>query len=173
MDFCFGVSRLMLRQLLSQAKRISFLPSILSFSFFPFHDICSVLRYVSICTCPVLNRHCMIYKTYARVPLFQQSSPFMFSVGLYLYRLVSVGYRSYTDLNMNWIRCVPSTRFLPIFSFLSVFVHLVHASWLSITVVLAFLSCSSICRYIYIYVWHRASFLCRVWSWFKMALVKF
>lgn len=112
-------------------------------------------------------------KTYARVPLFQQSSPFMFSVGLYLYRLVSVGNRSYTDLNMNWIRCVPSTRFLPIFSFLSVFVHLVHASWLSITVVLAFLSCSSICRYIYIYVWHRASFLCRVWSWFKMALVKF
>lgn len=93
-----GVSRLMLRQLLSQAKRISFLPSILSFSFFPFQDICSVLGYVSICTCPVLNRHCMIYKTYARVPLFQQSSPFMFSVGLYLYRLVSVGN---TDLNMN------------------------------------------------------------------------
>lgn len=163
----------MLPQLLSPAKRISFLPSILSFYFFPFQDICSILGYVSICTCPVLNRHCMIYKTYARVPLFQQSSQFMFSVGLYLYRLVSVGNRSYTDLNMNWIRCVPSTRFLPIFSFLSVFVHLVHASWLSITVVLAFLSCSSICRYIYIYVWHRASFLCRVWSWFKMALVNF
>lgn len=114
MDFCFGVSRLMLRQLLSQAKRISFPPSILSFSFFPFQDICSVLGYVSICTCPVLNRHCMIYKTYARVPLFQQSSQFIFSDRPYQHRLIGDSNRSYKNLNRNWIWAVPSTRYLPI-----------------------------------------------------------
>lgn len=53
-------------------------------------------------------------KTCSRVPLFQQSSQFIFSDRPYQHRLIGDSNRSYKNLNRNWIWAVPSTRYLPI-----------------------------------------------------------